>query len=212
MLSADTTTTITLPVKTLFDPETTESARFVILPRNIRETATINNEFTIYPGGTSALRFIQDIWAEITRSGEVITYTGAIPAREGETVTLHVGVTGGTKPYSYQWQVYNPATGDWVNLKDGKGISGANTDILTLQKVKGEWDGRQARCVVTDSSGTTITSASITLRVAQSGEPTPPDTGDHSNLPLYLTIAALALIALILIRRRRRVRSQRCEH
>lgn len=212
VLSADTTTTITLPVKTLFDPETTESARFVILPRNIRETATINNEFTIYPGGTSALRFIQDIWAEITRSGEVITYTGAIPAREGETVTLHVGVTGGTKPYSYQWQVYNPATGEWVNLKDGKGISGANTDILTLQKVKGEWDGRQARCVVTDSSGTTITSASITLRVAQSGEPTPPDTGDHSNLPLYLTIAALALIALILIRRRRRVRSQRCEH
>ena len=203
MMAAGKTTTIDVPLSTLFDPTTVRTARFVFSAPGIAETADVNNEFTIYPGGTPELSFTQDIQAEIDRDGEVVAYTGTIPAREGETVTLHVDVTGGAKPYHYQWQVYDPATGKWVDLKDGGTISGANSDTLTLQNVKGEWDGRQARCVVTDSSGTTITSDPITLRVAASGEPTAPDTGDHANLPLYLAIAVLALAALIMIRRRR---------
>ncbi len=203
-LSADKTTTITVPVATLFDPTAHRSARFVFTPRGVEETADVNNEFTIYTGGSPELRFTQDIWAEIIRDGEVVTYTETIPAREGETVTLHTAVAGGTKPYKYQWQVFNPATGEWVDLEDGAAILDANADVLTLQGVRAEWDGRQARCVVTDSSGNTITSDPITLRVAASAEPTPPDTGDHTNLPLYLAVAALALVALILIRRRRR--------
>ena len=202
-VAAGKSTTIDVPLNTLFDPQTVQTARFVFSAPGIAETADVNNEFTIYPGGFSALRFTRNIWAEIVRGGEVVTYTGTVPAREGETVTLYVGVTGGTKPYRYQWQVYDPAAGEWVNLRDGKDISGANADALTLESVKGEWDGRQSRCVITDSSGTTITSDPITLRVARSGGPTPPDTGDHASLPLYLAVAALALVALIAIRRRR---------
>lgn len=203
-LSTGKTQTITLPVSSILDPLTTETARFVFSPRGITETATVNNEFTIYPGGSPELRFTQEIWAEITRDGEVITYTQTVPAREGETVTLHSSVAGGTKPYKYQWQVFNPATGEWVDLKDGGTISGAYSDILTLQNVKRAWDGRQARCVVTDSSGTTITSDPITLRVAASGEPKLPDTGDHSHLMWYLAVAAVALMLIVVLRRKER--------
>ena len=203
-LSADKTTTVSLPLSALFDPADHRSARFVFTPRGIEETANVNNEFTIYTGGSPELHFSQDIRAEITRGGTVTAYADTIRAREGETVTLHVSVGGGTKPYQYQWQVYDPAAGKWVDLVDGKGISGANTDTLTLQNVKAAWDGRRARCVVTDANGATITSGAVTLRVAQSATPTSPDTGDHSSLPLYLAIALAASALLAILRRRER--------
>ena len=205
VMAAGKTTTIDVPLGALFDPATVQTARFVFSAPGITETADVNNEFTIYPGGSPDLRFTQDIWAEITRGGQAIAYTDTIPAKAGETVILHVSVTGGTKPCRYQWPVFNPSTGEWVNLRDGEAVSGASTDTLTLQSVRGDWDGRQARCVITDSSGATITSAPITLRVARAtaDEPELPDTGDHTHLPLYLTVAALALVVMAALRRRR---------
>lgn len=142
--------------------------------------------------------------AGIARGGRVVAAAGVVHAREGETVTMRISVSGGTKPYRYQWQVYLPEKGAWVDLKDGGGVSGANADTLTLKNVQGAWNGRKARCVVTDADGTAITSDAVTLRVAHTGASTLPDTGDHARLPLYLAVALVSAALLVLLRRRER--------
>ena len=185
VLAADTTTTITLPVRTLFDPDTTESARFVITPRGISETATVNNEFTIYPSGSRPLTIVQQ--------------PRSIAVEVGNSACFTVGVTGGRTPYVYQWQVYVDST--W------KDIPGANEATLTLDKVKAEWNGRRTRCIITDADDTMIISDEAVLTVTGQTpweDPELPDTGDHMNLPLYLTIALMAAVLLILLRRRKR--------
>ena len=179
VMASGKTTTITLPLKTLFDPEIVQSARFVFSAPGVAETADVNNEFTIYPGGSDALRF--------TKQPEDVT------AQAGEDVSFQVEVAGGVKPYSYQWQVYNPKTGKWVDLK------GFTAPTLSREKIEAKWDGAQFRCVVTDAAGTQIISQVVTLTIRGAV-----DTGDHSNLPLYLTVALVALVLLIMLRRRAR--------
>jgi len=179
VMASGKTTTITLPLKTLFDPEIVQSARFVFSAPGVAETADVNNEFTIYPGGSDALRF--------TKQPEDVT------AQAGEDVSFQVEVAGGVKPYSYQWQVYNPKTGKWEDLK------GFTDPTLSREKIEAKWDGAQFRCVVTDAAGTQIISQVVTLTIRGAV-----DTGDHSNLPLYLAVALMALVLLILLRRRAR--------
>lgn len=205
-ISTGRTQTITVPVSAIVDPATTEKARFVFTPRGIKETATVNNEFTIYPGGNATpepltvtgegpLTPTKDV------DGGIIYVDVPLVVDEGDTAVFHVDVKGGTPPYKYQWQVYDPAKGAWVNLVDGGSISGATTDTLTLRDVKAEWDGRRARCLISDADGEEIRYVRE-LRVRTGGESGMPETGDHSHLPLYLAIA-LATLALWWMMRRR---------
>lgn len=200
------TQTITVPVSALVDdPAAHSKARVEIQAVDQHERAYANNEFYVWLDGSPQLR-VTELYAEIERTDRTDTYTDVIDAREGETVTMHVSVSGGTAPYRYQWQVYDPKTGKWVNLQDGKGIRGATTDTLTLDSVKPEWDGRKARCVITDADGVTIESGALTLRIRGSGgdgHADMPDTGDHSHLPVYLAVALAALLALWLLCRRK---------
>ncbi len=70
VISTGASTTVSVPLKALFDPAAVRTARFVFTPRGIRETATLNNEFTIYPGGGGdPLRF--------TRQPEDVTVQAA---------------------------------------------------------------------------------------------------------------------------------------
>ena len=94
--------------------------------------------------------------------------------------------------YTYQWQVYNPKTGEWVDLK------GFKQPTLSRENIEKKWDGCRFRCVVTDAAGTQIISQEVTLTIRDGV-----DTGDHSNLPLYLAVAVAALIVLWWMRRRR---------
>ena len=70
--------------------------------------------------------------------------------------TYSVTVKGGTAPYQYQWQ-YNKGTGKWF---DRGGATEATFSILA----KGR-DGFQWHCVVTDSTGATVTSDPATLTI-----------------------------------------------
>ena len=177
-MAAGTTTTISVPLKALFDPDKVQSARFEFTPRGIKETAVLNNGFTIYPhGGGDPLRF--------TRQPEDAT------AQAGEDVTFQVEVAGGKQPYTYQWQVWDPKHEKWVDLP---GFTGPT---LSRKDIEKKWDGARFRCVVTDAEGTQIISREVTLRVRDGV-----DTGDHSNLPLYLAVALAALIMLWWMRRR----------
>ena len=184
-VSAGKTTTITLPLKTLIpDVDQHTEARVVITGRNIRETAMVNNAFTLHLGGKAALAIVEQPRSQTVPVGGSAVFT--------------VGVTGGTPPYTYQWQVF--ADGRWQD------IPGANGATLTLDQVKAEWNGRRTRCVITDAAGTTVISDEAVLTViGQSTEGDGrPDTGDHTHLPLYLAVALIAAALLTLLRRRER--------
>jgi len=73
----------------------------------------------------------------------------------GEKATFKVVATGAT---SYQWQ-YKDAGGSWTN----SGYSSAKTATLSFP-TKADMNGRQYRCKVTNSAGTT-TSSTVTLTV-----------------------------------------------
>jgi len=80
-------------------------------------------------------------------------------------------------------------------------LDGAVLPTLQVDNVTMAMSGRKARCIVSDSSGQQITSDAATLTVI---DPHPVDTGDHSNLPLYLAVALAALALIWLLRRRAR--------
>ena len=176
--SARRTQTITLPVSALVDdPAKHKRARVKITAVGTDERAWSNNEFTVYLGGSDALRFV--------KQPEDAT------VQEGESVSFSVEVEGGAKPYSYQWQVYDPRTGQWVDLK------GFTDPTMSREKIEAKWDGCRFRCVVTDAAGTQIISQEVTLTIRGAV-----DTGDRSSLPLYLAAALVALVLLMLLRRR----------
>ena len=106
-------------------------------------------------------------------------------------MTFSIKATGGVPPYRYQWQVYNPKTGKWVDLK------GFTEATISRDHIEKKWDGARFRCVVTDAQGTKIVSEEAVLTVRDKVP-----TGDNSNLPLYLAVALIALALLWLLRRR----------
>ena len=177
-LSSRTTQTLTMPISALVpDPENHSSAFVNITAVGREEAALANNAFTVFLGGESELRFV--------RQPEDAT------VQEGERASFEVEVEGGKQPYSYQWQVFNPKTGKWVNLK------GFNEPTLSREAVEKKWDGARFRCVVTDADGTQIVSREVTPTVRDQVP-----TGDNTNLPLYLAVALIALAVLALLRKR----------
>ena len=179
-IASRTTQTISMPLSALVsDPSAHSRARVEVSVVGREDGVHVNNEFTVYLGGSSALSFV--------RQPEDTT------VQEGEDVSFTVEVTGGTTPYSYQWQIYNPKTGEWEDLK------GFTEPTMSREKIEKKWDGCRFRCVVTDAAGTQIVSEAFTLTVRDRV-----DTGDHSNLPLYLSVALVALALLLALRRWRR--------
>ena len=79
----------------------------------------------------------------------------------------------------------------WVDLP------GFTEPTLSRKDIEKKWDGARFRCVVTDAEGTKIVSQEVTLTVRNRV-----DTGDHSNLSLYLAVAHAALALLWWMRRR----------
>ena len=171
------TQTVTLPVSALVpDMDDHHQARVVITAVGREESNTLNNEFTL-DLGMNNLR--------VTEQPEDQT------VQEGEDVTFTVVVGGGVKPYSYQWQVWDEKHQKWVDLP------GFTEPKLSRKDIEKKWDGARFRCVITDSSGAQVITDAVTLTVRDGV-----DTGDHSNLPLYLAVALAALALLWLVRRR----------
>lgn len=84
-------------------------------------------------------------------------------AAENETVTFSVAATG--TGLRYRWQ-YRPAGSDtWTNA----GVTGCKTDVITV--VANVYrDGQAYRCVVTDASGKSVSSAPAILTLAGTAE------------------------------------------
>ena len=172
------TQTVSLPVSALVDdPGLHRTTRVEILSAGQEERAYASNEFTVYLDGADPLRFVKQ--------------PESVTAQEGEDVSFSVEVAGGIKPYTYQWQIWDEKHQKWVDLP---GFTGP---VLSRGDIEKKWDGCRFRCVVTDADGTQIISDEVTLTVCDKVP-----TGDDSNLPLYLAVAAVALVLLILLRRR----------
>ncbi|MCR4923024.1 MAG: hypothetical protein K5931_03355 [Lachnospiraceae bacterium] len=72
---------------------------------------------------------------------------------------------------SYSWQVYTPdGYADLCDLVDNEGVSysGVKTSNLIISNVSMNENGKKYRCVLRDSEGSAIESASATLTVLQS--------------------------------------------
>jgi hypothetical protein len=88
---------------------------------------------------------------------------------DGSTATFTVAAKG--TDIKYQWQ-YSDNGADWQNAD-------STTDTLTVTATKAI-DGRQYRCIVTDSEGTSITSNAATLTVES--EPAVPPKEQKGDL------------------------------
>ena len=174
--------TITIPVNALVDDISKHAyARVEVSVVGVDENAYANNEFDVVFSGEDLLRFTGQPEDEVVQ--------------EGEDVSFEVEVGGGSQPYTYQWQVWDPVHKKWVDLK------GFTEPTLRRGDIEKKWDGCVFRCVVTDAEGTQIISETVTLTVRLRV-----DTGDHTNLPVYQIVAMVAIILLIALRRRQEIR------
>ncbi len=179
-VSADRTQTITLPLDALVpNPKSHSHARVAISAVGQEENVLVNNEFTIFFGDGETLQILEQP-ADAT-------------VQEGEDVSFHVKVTGGTSPYTYQWQIWDEKHQKWVDLP------GYTQPTLSREDVEKKWDGARFRCVITDADGMKIVTREVTLTVRDKVP-----TGDDSHLTLWLTVAALALAAIWWIQRRKK--------
>ena len=85
----------------------------------------------------------------------------------GTKVQLTVAVSGGSEPYTYQWQFINSSHDDYVSITSQHNwASGWNTATLsfTLSRtdITGQW---HYRCIITDADGNSVTSNAAGFRV-----------------------------------------------
>ena len=105
---------------------------------------------------------------------ERITITAqpqSVTVTEGGAAAFAVAATGSSIT-SYQWQASADGGATWAD------IGGATGDSYTIQAAALDMDGRQYRCVVSNS-GDSATSAAATLTVARR------DAGDRPAAPLW---------------------------
>lgn len=80
--------------------------------------------------------------------------------------SFSVAATGGTPPYSYQWQRYPSGGSAWESVTSGTGgTAAAYTTAATTQSGGSASAGDQYRCVITDSATRSVTSNAATLTV-----------------------------------------------
>ena len=111
------------------------------------------------------------------------------PATEGGEAVFSVTAAGGDTPYRYQWQRMT-GVDQWEN------IPGANQEVYRIPSVRIEQNGLTVRCVVTDQFGDSVTSDPAALSIL-------PQTGDSSQLTLWLLLALSSAAILTAICRKR---------
>ncbi|MBS0631493.1 MAG: matrixin family metalloprotease [Verrucomicrobia bacterium] len=95
----------------------------------------------------------------------ISTQPGSKNVYEGDLVTFSVYATSVGSTLNYRWQWLPNGTTNWVSLSDAGNLSGSTSNMLWIDKVLIAGSGDQFRCVITNSSGGTVTSDAATLTV-----------------------------------------------
>ena len=80
-------------------------------------------------------------------------------------VQLEIGIEGYPVNFTYQWQIFDPASSEWVDMIDESGISGTQSPTVSIESASFDWNGSRFRCFVTNAAGS-ATSGEILLNVA----------------------------------------------
>jgi hypothetical protein len=113
----------------------------------------------------------------ITSSAALLTVSGAltttppdnVDANVGQTATFSTTTSGGTTPYTYQWQVSSDNGFTFTN------IAGATSASYTTPAITLHDNNNQYQVIVTDAASTSITSSAALLTVNGALTTTPPD-------------------------------------
>lgn len=130
-----------------------------------------------------------------TKTLMVVTQPEDQRVPEGSNAAFQTEVSGGRKPYRYQWQVKAPG-GKWAD------IDGAAAAILKLSGVTMAMDGNLYRCVITDDAGASVTTRGAKLTVYKI-----PGTGDDAPIGGWIAGLLIAIAGLLFLHRRRSARS-----
>jgi sugar lactone lactonase YvrE len=71
---------------------------------------------------------------------------------------------------NYQWQQFQPSTGEWIELSDGANFSGVTTNTLTVNSITDKMNNNQFR-VMANNACKTLFSAKATLSVTGGASP-----------------------------------------
>jgi hypothetical protein len=164
-----------------------------IVPQNIRlyepqialgNTVSPVTNISVTWGGSGSSRTA--IFAVSGTAGAVPPIIGDSPSSvttyDGPSETFSATVTGGTPPFTYQWQ--RGTNGIFANLNDGGNVSGAHTTDLTLGTV-GLGDSADYRLVVNNAVGSANSGVATLLVVSSLPDVTAPgDTiSSYGNIP-----------------------------
>ena len=87
----------------------------------------------------------------------IVTQPQNIYAKVGDTVSFSVAVSGGTGPYTYQWEFTTVNLSEWLNV--GYWATGGTSNTMSIQVDVVEWNNQyKYRCVITDAAGNQIIS------------------------------------------------------
>ncbi|HHF7376097.1 TPA: IPT/TIG domain-containing protein [Legionella bozemanae] len=101
-----------------------------------------------------------------TYIGAALTATNPSDATQnvGQTAAFSTTASGGTLPYTYQWQVSTDSGSTWTD------ISGATATSYTTPTLVAGDNGNQYRMVVTDAASDTVITTAATLTVISVGD------------------------------------------
>ena len=80
-----------------------------------------------------------------------------VTTEKGKRIQFSVEAEG--TGLTYQWQYRTSATGKWNNFAAGT--------TATMQKVAGNWNGWQVRCVIKDKFGQSVATKAVTIKVTE---------------------------------------------
>lgn len=121
---------------------------------------------------------------------EIVTQPVNITAKAGATVRFTVDVHGGKAPYTYCWQISDGE--EWTTIEEEMGYNGYDARLLSFKS--DEADKKEARCIITDADGESVTSDTATATFTEADalriKTHPEDVVEKKGKSVTLTVEA----------------------